>query len=76
MIDMRSHVLLPPGDSLCIQWNPDPESTGVGDAVSATVSAYRGDRWLGEVSVAPSLIEQPDELQRIADMLTKRGVRA
>jgi hypothetical protein len=68
---LRDDMLLPPGYTLRAQDAVAPDDALVG----ATVTAYRGEQWIGEVSVSQAMLDVPGELQRIADMLTKRGVR-
>ena len=67
---MLGNLFLPPGYSVRIELKPSKFP------VFATVSAYHNDRWLGELSVAPHILDEPGMLQFVADMLTKRGVRS
>jgi hypothetical protein len=60
---------LPPGCTVRVELDPGKALAG------ATVTAFREGQWIGELSVSPTMLDKPGELQRVTDMLTKRGVR-
>lgn len=62
-------LVLPPGHSARIDITPDAAGFPV------TVTVFRGDTWLGEVSCHPRLLDLPGRLQEMLDELTGRGVR-
>ena len=66
---MLAGLKLPPGFSVRINYDPDKAP------LSATVTAFREGKWLGETMMAPEQFAEPGQLQRIVDFLTKRGVR-
>jgi hypothetical protein len=66
---MRSGLEMPLGCTIRVEYDPGQE------VASATVTAYREGQWPGELSMAPSLIDEPGLPQRVANILTKRGVR-
>ena len=62
-------LILPPGCRIRFDFEPDRVPPNV------TITLFRGDHWLGEVSATAARVSDPGELQHIIDQVTKRGAR-
>jgi hypothetical protein len=58
-------LVLPPGFSIQIMYDPDAGPTNV------IVTVLRDRRWAGEMSVEAARVDQPGALQRLVDSFTK-----
>jgi hypothetical protein len=65
---MGIEIILPPGYSLRIDYDPDRAP------VSLTVSVFRDGQWVGAANVNP-LAARQGQLQEVVDVLTKRSAR-
>lgn len=66
---MLADLVLPPGYSIQITYDPDA------GPMDATIAVLRGEAWLGEVTVPAARLDRPDDIQAIVDGMTRRGVR-
>lgn len=64
---MAQPLVLPPGHRITITVDGDAELLGV------TVAAYRGEEWLGEMTIGR--LTSLEQLQATIDELTHRGPR-
>jgi hypothetical protein len=65
---MGTEIILPPGYSIRIDYDPDKAP------VSLTVSVFRDGRWVGAANVSPRAA-RAGQLQQAVDLLTERRVR-
>jgi hypothetical protein len=65
---MGTEIILPPGYSLRIDYDPEKAP------VSLTVSVFRDGQWIGAANVNPQTARQ-GQLQEVVDVLTKRSAR-
>jgi hypothetical protein len=60
---------LPPGCRIRIDYDPNQWAPNV------TITVFRGEHWIGEVTGSVTRLSEPGELQQAIDSLTKRGVQ-
>jgi hypothetical protein len=65
---MGTEIILPPGYSIRIDYDPDKAP------VSLTVAVFRDGRWIGAANVSPRAARE-GQLQEVVDLLTERRVR-
>jgi hypothetical protein len=66
-VSLRPEIVLPPGCSVRIDYDPDRGQS------SLTVRAFRDGAWVGSAHLSPRLAHRDKGLQRVIDVLTRRG---